>query len=332
MTYPKTTSIAALCLALLAGTAHAHATLEQKQAAVGATTKVTLRVPHGCAGEATHTLRIDIPEGFYAAKPMPKAGWELTTETGAYATPYDNHGKEMTEGVRAVIWSGGDLPDAFYDEFTLRGTVGPEMTPGETLYFPALQTCASGTADWTDTSGSHDVPNPAPGLTLVAGSDGHGHGHGHAAMDMPADEMVTLGDLELSAYFVRATLPNQPVAGGFLTVTNGGDSDDTLIAATSDAAARVEIHEMAMQGEVMKMRALENGLPIPAGETVMLKPGGYHIMFMDLSGPMTEGDKAEVTLTFEKAGAVTLTMPVLARDGTAHDAHDGHDAHHKKSE
>ncbi|MFC6758852.1 copper chaperone PCu(A)C [Sulfitobacter porphyrae] len=149
---------------------------------------------------------------------------------------------------------------------------------------------------------------------------------------MPADETVTLGDLELSAYFVRATLPNQPVAGGFLTVTNGGDSDDTLIAASSDTAARVEIHEMAMQGEVMKMRALENGLPIPAGETVMLKPGGYHIMFMDLSGPMTEGDTAEVTLTFEKAGAVTLTMPVLARDGTAHDAHGGHDAHHKISE
>lgn len=328
MTYLTTKPIAALCLALLAGTAHAHATLEQKQAAVGATTKVTLRVPHGCAGEATHTVRIDIPDGFYAAKPMPKAGWDLTTETGAYATPYDNHGTEMTEGVRAVIWSGGDLPDGFYDEFTLRGTVGPDMTPGETIYFPALQTCASGTADWTDTSGSHDVPNPAPGLTLVAGSDGHGH----AAMAMPAEEPVTLGDLELSAYFVRATLPNQPVAGGFLTISNGGDSDDTLIAASSDAAARVEVHEMAMQGEVMKMRALENGLPIPAGETVTLEPGGYHIMFMDLTGPMAEGGKAQVTLTFEKAGEVTLTMPVLARDGTAHDAHDGHDAHHKMSE
>lgn len=317
----KTTLTAAAALFALSGAAFAHATLEQKEAAIGATTKITLRIPHGCDGEATNAVRFEIPEGFYAVKPMPKAGWELTTETGAYETPYNNHGREMTEGVRAVTWSGGDLPDEFYDEFTIRGAVGPQLAAGEALYFPAVQTCANGTADWTDISGSHDVPNPAPSLMLVSGDGGHGHGHGHGDAAMKMGATVTLGDLEISAPFARATLPNQPVAGGFMTLTNTGETDDTLIAARSAAAGRMEVHEMAMDGDVMRMRELEDGLPIPAGETVTLKPGGYHVMFMDLAGPLSEGGSAEVTLTFEKAGEVTVIMPVVARDagGAAHE-------------
>ena len=98
----KTTLTAAAALFALSGAAFAHATLEQTEAAIGATTKITLRVPHGCSGEATNAVRIEIPEGFYAVKPMPKAGWEVSTESGAYETPYNNHGREMTEGVRAV--------------------------------------------------------------------------------------------------------------------------------------------------------------------------------------------------------------------------------------
>ncbi|SFQ67582.1 hypothetical protein SAMN05421853_1194 [Roseivivax halotolerans] len=323
----KTTLTAAAALFALSGAAFAHATLEQTEAAIGATTKVTLRVPHGCSGEATNAVRIEIPEGFYAVKPMPKAGWEVSTESGAYETPYNNHGREMTEGVRAVTWSGGDLPDDFYDEFTIRGAVGPQLAAGEALYFPAVQTCANVTADWTDTSGSRDVPNPAPSLMLVStdGGHGHGHAHGHGDAAMQADTTVTLGDLEIAAPFARATLPNQPVAGGFMTVTNTGETDDTLISASSAAAGRMEVHEMAMDGDVMRMRELEDGLPIPAGETVTLEPGGYHVMFMDLSAPLSEGDSAEVTLTFEKAGEVTVTMPIVTRDagGAAHD-HGGH--------
>ncbi|ETX16269.1 signal peptide protein [Roseivivax halodurans JCM 10272] len=322
--FTKTTLTAAAALFVLSGTAFAHATLEQKEAAIGATTKVTLRVPHGCNGEATNAVRIQIPEGFYAVKPMPKAGWDLSTETGTYETPYDNHGTEVTEGVRAVTWSGGDLPDGHYDEFTIRGSVGPQLSADEALYFPSVQSCSNGMADWTDTSGSHDVPNPAPSLTLVAGDSAHAHGHGDAGMTTGA--AVTLGDLEIAGPFARATLPNQPVAGGFMTVTNTGETDDTLIAASSPAAGRMEVHEMAMDGDVMRMRELEDGLPIPAGETVSLEPGGYHVMFMDLSGPLAEGDTAEVTLTFEKAGEVTVTMPVVARDAAGMD-HADHGSH-----
>lgn len=310
-------SVLAACgLSLMAASAHAHATLEQTEAAVGATSKITLRVPHGCNGEATHTVRIEIPEGFYAVKPMPKAGWTLETEMGAYATPYDNHGSVMTEGVRAVVWSGGDLADAHYDEFVLRGAVGRQFEGGEQMFFPAVQTCANGVADWTDTSGAHDVPNPAPMLTLVAGDGADAHaGHGMA-------EKVTLGALEITAPAAAATLPNQPVAGGFMTITNTGTEDDVLVGASSAAAGRMEVHEMAMEGDVMKMRELAEGLAVPAGETVVLEPGGYHLMFMELAGPMEAGGSAEVELEFEKAGKVVVPFPIRPRDEIGAGGHD----------
>ncbi|MHA3916609.1 YcnI family protein [Halovulum sp. GXIMD14793] len=203
-TMQKSILIAGL-LALSATAASAHATLEQREAAAGKTTKITLRVPHGCKGEATRTVNLMIPEGFYNAKPMPKAGWELTTETGTYSTPYNNHGKEMTEGARKVIWSGGNLENGWYDEFTIRGTVGPDVAPGTVMYFPALQECANGVADWTNTSGAKDAKHPAPKLTAIAEEGGH---HAHA---MAAPESFTVGDLTIESPFSRATLPNQPV-------------------------------------------------------------------------------------------------------------------------
>lgn len=135
-------------------------------------------------------------------------------------------------------------------------------------------------------------------------------------------DTVTIGVLEIAATFTRATLPNQPVAGGFMTVTNAGTADDRLIGAASVAAGRMEVHEMAMDGDVMRMREIEDGLVIPAGETVTLKPGGFHIMFMDLAGPMVAGETVDVTLTFEQAGDVMVTMPIVMRPagGMTHSA------------
>ncbi|WP_386683593.1 copper chaperone PCu(A)C [Loktanella sp. R86503] len=134
----------------------------------------------------------------------------------------------------------------------------------------------------------------------------------HSAMDHANGETYTLGDLTITGAFTRATLPNAPVAGGFLTVTNAGTVDDTLIAAASTISGDTQIHEMAMQGDVMKMRELSEGLPIPAGETVTLQPGGYHLMFMDLNYPLIEGEAIAVTLTFENAGQIDVVLPVGA--------------------
>ncbi|WP_394153818.1 copper chaperone PCu(A)C [Loktanella salsilacus] len=134
----------------------------------------------------------------------------------------------------------------------------------------------------------------------------------HGAMDHANGETYTLGDLTITGAFTRATLPNAPVAGGFLTVTNAGTVDDTLIAAATTISGDTQIHEMAMQGDVMRMRELPEGLPIPAGETVTLQPGGYHLMFMDLNHPLIEGEVIAVTLTFENAGQIDVVLPVGA--------------------
>lgn len=142
-------------------------------------------------------------------------------------------------------------------------------------------------------------------------------------------ETVAAGSLSVSAYWTRAMLPGQKVGGGYLVISNQGAQDDRLLAASSGLTDRVEIHEMVMENDVMRMRPLSDGLPVPAGETVTLKPGGFHLMFMNVDTPLAEGDQVEVTLTFEKAGSVMLKMPVLpastGRGGHQGDHSPGHD-------
>ncbi|MEO5806260.1 copper chaperone PCu(A)C [Devosia sp.] len=132
---------------------------------------------------------------------------------------------------------------------------------------------------------------------------------------------IHLGDLDISMPFARATLPNAPVAGGFMTITNHGAAADTLLSVTSSVAATAQVHEMKMDGDVMKMRALPDGLEIPAGGAVTLSPGGYHIMFMGLKQPFVEGTKVTITLTFKAAGAVDIDLPVLGAAAAAAMAH-----------
>lgn len=302
-----------LAAPLLARPAVAHVTLEQPQAAAGSTYKAVLRVGHGCDGKPTDALRVKIPDGFYDAKPMPKPGWQLKTATGAYARPFDNHGTRMTHGLREIVWSGGALQDGWYDEFVLRGTVGPELVPGAAIYFPVVQDCGKARASWINVTGAEGVADPAPALTVTApqaAAPGHHHGN-HAMTAADAGRVtVTAGDLELSGGFARATLPKAAVAGGFLTVTNTGRADDRLVSATSPAAQRVEIHEMSMQGDVMQMRPLPQGIPVPAGKSVDLRPGGLHLMLMGLTAPLRQGDSVPLTLTFEKAGPVQMSLSV----------------------
>lgn len=121
-----------------------------------------------------------------------------------------------------------------------------------------------------------------------------------------------LGTLEISHPWTRATPATAQTGGGFLTITNKGTTADRLVAARSRASDRVEIHEMKMDGNVMRMRELEKGLEIPAGATVMLKPGGFHIMFMGLKAPFAKDAKVQVTLVFEKAGSLDVTLDVEA--------------------
>ena len=119
-----------------------------------------------------------------------------------------------------------------------------------------------------------------------------------------------LGDLTIGHPWSRATPGGAKIGGGYLTVTNNGSAPDRLVAATTNVADRVEIHEMAMNNGVMTMRQIPGGIPVPPGQTVAFAPGGYHLMLMGLKAPLKEGDRLKATLTFEKAGPIEVTINV----------------------
>ncbi|GAA4784319.1 copper chaperone PCu(A)C [Lysobacter hankyongensis] len=108
--------------------------------------------------------------------------------------------------------------------------------------------------------------------------------------------------LMIEAPWTRATPPQAPVAGGFLTIRNNGRRADHLLSATSPDAERVEIHEMRMDGDMMRMRRLDDGLAIAPNATLELKPGGYHLMFIKPTHPFVAGETVTATLRFEHGG------------------------------
>jgi copper(I)-binding protein len=117
------------------------------------------------------------------------------------------------------------------------------------------------------------------------------------------------GDITITSPWARATAQLAKVAGGFLSIINRGGAPDKLIAINSDIAGMAMVHKMTMENGVAKMEMLED-LPIPAGETVELKPSSFHIMFMQLKNPLKEGDRFKAVLTFEKAGRITVEFAV----------------------
>jgi copper(I)-binding protein len=123
-------------------------------------------------------------------------------------------------------------------------------------------------------------------------------------------EEVKAGDLVITQAWSRATPGGAKVAGGYLTIENMGSAPDRLIGGAADIANKVEVHEMATNNGVMTMRPLEKGLTIEPGKTVKLAPGGNHLMLFDLRSPLKQGDKVPVTLEFEKAGKVKLSLDV----------------------
>ena len=124
-----------------------------------------------------------------------------------------------------------------------------------------------------------------------------------------------LGDLDISGGYVRAMLPGQPVGGGYIVIHNGGKTDDKLTSVTSSAAGKVELHEMKMDGEIMKMREIKDGFAIPAGATVTLAPNTMHMMFKQVKTPFKKGGTVPVMLMFEKAGMIDLDLPVVSAKG-----------------
>ncbi|HEY2610975.1 MAG TPA: copper chaperone PCu(A)C [Reyranella sp.] len=139
-----------------------------------------------------------------------------------------------------------------------------------------------------------------------------------AILALPAFALdYKLGAIEIGQPWTRATPPTAESGGGYLVLKNTGTTPDRLIAVKSPAADKVEIHEMKMDGNIMRMREVEKGIEIPPGATVELKPGGFHVMFMGLKAPFAKEAKVPLTLVFEKAGSIDVDLMVQAMGALA---------------
>jgi periplasmic copper chaperone A len=169
----RTIRIAAAAAAITVaatGLAWAHVTLEVKEARSASTYKAVFRVGHGCGHSPTTAIRVQIPEGVIAVKPMPKPGWKLDTVVADYPKPVKYYDEMLTKGVKEVSWSGGKLPNDQYDEFVLRATL-PDGAAGTMIYFPVVQQCETGATRWIEIPAAgktvDDYKEPAAVLKLL---------------------------------------------------------------------------------------------------------------------------------------------------------------------
>ena len=310
----------AIALSAWATVALAHPSFEIRSAAVGGSYKAVIKIPHGCDGSPTTRVRVVIPEGVIGVRPKPMPGWSIETKRGAYARSYKfYHGAVLTEGVKEIVWSGR-LSDEFYDEFVFAAFLTDSLRAGTTLHFPVYQDCEKGAHAWADVPApgqdAHALKSPAPGIALLPVAD-----KGQAA------QTFKIGALVIEAPWARATPGGAQVGGGYMKITNTGKEADRLVGGSLPIAGEVEVHEMAMAGDVMKMRRLPDGLEIKPGASVELKPGGNHLMFMGLRGALKAGQPVKGTLVFQKAGTVEVeyrVAPIGAQSGGGGGGHSHH--------
>lgn len=160
----------------------AHVVLSEPQAVAGSYYKATLRVGHGCSGSATHAFIVQVPAGFQGAKPQPKAGWVIATRKAKLATPYNSHGKTVTEDVVELRWTAASkdaaLPDDQFDEFAFMGRLPDQVGP---LWVKTLQTCETGQNDWLEVpatgTSTRGLKSPAALLDVQAAPKHEHHHH-----------------------------------------------------------------------------------------------------------------------------------------------------------
>ncbi len=170
--------LAALC-GLLPVSANAHVTANPNTGTGGAYFQTDFRISHGCDGSATVAVSIKIPAGIVVLKPQAKPGWTIEIKKSKLEKPVPaGHGKTATEQFDEIIWRGGPLEDAYYDEF---GIVVKLPDESKTLWFPVTQTCEQGEHKWTEipegTQQWRDLKSPAPFVTVTKDTDHSGHKH-----------------------------------------------------------------------------------------------------------------------------------------------------------
>lgn len=296
--------------------AAAHAVLRPAEASVNANWSGAVRIGHGCEGTATRLVRVTIPDGVVAVRPKAKNGWLIETTWAPYAKPVEIHGKKVSEGVKSITWKGAALHDHMFDDFEFMARITSDVAAKDgKLYFPVYQECEKGSFDWASIpapgENGHGAKSPAPALMLTASPAASG------AVAPVASAAAAPGALSISGGWTRATPAGARVAGAYVQVGNATAKGDVLIGGKFDVADKVEVHDMTMTDGVMRMRKLDDGLAVPAGGKVELRPGGLHLMLMGLKRPLKQGEAISGVISFRDAGDVAVTLPVEAAGAPA---------------
>ena len=298
--------------ATLAGlnTAAAHAVFDRTLIGSGQIVRLSIAIEHGCNGSPTTGLRAILPEGLIVTNVFAADGFRVETQKARFERSWNGPQGSVSEGIKEIIWSGGTVADKKRGEFPLEIFASPDLPLGHTLAVPVIQSCENGSQNWSEQAATQEaqdrLKSPAPLLRVVKPEQAH---------------------LDIRNGRSRVTPNGAPVAGGYVTIRNFSDKPDRLVAATLPLAARADIHEMTMADGIMRMRALDKGLEIPAGGTVELKQGSYHLMFIKPSRAFVEGEWIDGTLTFERAGTVPVRFKVEAVGGTNQQSGAGHQHH-----
>jgi periplasmic copper chaperone A len=268
-----------LTLAGASAAAHAHVTLPPGGATAGTLYPAAFRVGHACAdATATTAIKVRVPAGFTIVEAAPRPGWSLAVEGGEVAW--------MASSPQAA------LPAKERTQFVVRGRLTGQPGP---LWFKVLQVCDKGQADWAQVPAT-DADKP----------------------EFPAARLDVLppgaAPVDVREAWARPTVAGQTSTGVFAKFISGPGL--TLVGGASPLAASVKVHEMKLEGDVMRMRALDRGLTLPPGEAVELKPGGYHLMVTGLKQPLAVGGGLPVTLKFVDAegrsAERSLVVPVVS--------------------
>ncbi|MBC7470845.1 MAG: copper chaperone PCu(A)C [Ramlibacter sp.] len=287
----KTIAFLALCFPALGllSPAFAHVSLQQPTGDAGSNYQAVLRVGHGCDGSPTTALTVQLPAGFDNAQPQPKPGWTL--ERRGNAISWTAAGKQSA------------LPADAKGEFVIDGKLPASTGP---LWLKLQQACEQGRIEWSQ--------QPASGTS----TDG---------LKTPAVLLLVQAPavLKVEQAWVRPTVPGQQGTGGYLSLT--ARERQRLVGASSPIAGVAEIHEMKMDGTVMTMRPAGT-IELPAGKTVELRPGGMHLMLMDLKQPLLAGSSVPLTLVLKDARGVESRVETrLLVSQSPPGAAAGHDSH-----
>jgi copper(I)-binding protein len=151
----------------------------------------------------------------------------------------------------------------------------------------------------------------APALAALTSASAQSPMAQHS-MGQSAVAQYRIGDIEIRQPWSRATPSGSKVAAGYLEITNRGNAPDRLVAVSTSVSGKAELHEMATKDGVMTMRMLPAGVTLAPGQTVALKPGGLHVMFVGLVAPLKQGEKFSASLEFEKAGKIDVSFDIQA--------------------